>query len=70
MSRMGTFQSSDNMSKRQLESLVCELMMECDERHAHEDALSEQVRKLGGIPAVSTSILAVYDDPILEDEER
>ena len=36
--------------KDELIALVEELMMECDERHAHEEILMEQVRELGGEP--------------------
>ena len=62
--------SPEDMTKEQLVSTVYELMMECDERHAHEDALEEQILKLGGVPVSFAPILVVYNEPLFEDGER
>lgn len=48
-------------SKSDLVNEILQLRMECDVRHAHEDALSEQVKSLGGKPVEHTFLNPSWD---------
>lgn len=56
--------------------IIEQLSLECDSRHAHEDALASQVISLGGVPVEHTwldpapqPILREHDDKKQEDEQ-
>lgn len=55
-------------TRKELVEMIEQLSMECDERHAREDALEEQVRSLGAIPVKHTFLNPPGDIEPLEGD--
>lgn len=49
-----------------LRGAIRDLCLECDARHAHEDALEQQVRELGGEPVQVTWLDPAWDGSDVE----
>lgn len=49
-----------------LRGAIYDLCLECDARHAHEDALEQQVRELGGEPVQVTWLDPAWDGSDVE----
>lgn len=49
-----------------LRGAIYDLCLECDARHAHEDALEQQVRELGGEPVQATWLDPAWDGSDIE----